>query len=162
MTTKLCVKCNKEFAQLQEINGKKHNLQRRKFCLECSPFKEHNTRDIRKPKEIYLHSRNYDKLSLDQKKILNKKTHKNIQKRRINRKIKLVKLFGGRCVKCNYDKNYSVLQFHHKDPSQKSFGLSSNKIAGSSWDALLKEAEKCELLCANCHAEHHYPQCSMV
>jgi hypothetical protein len=43
----------------------KYNLQRRKFCLECSPFKEHNTRDIRKPKEIYLHSRNYDKLSLN-------------------------------------------------------------------------------------------------
>ena len=35
---KVCEKCGKEFPSVVEINGIKRNLQKRKNCLECSPF----------------------------------------------------------------------------------------------------------------------------
>ena len=31
---------------------------------------------------------------------------------------------GGRCVACGYDRCHDSLEFHHRDPSKKSFGLS--------------------------------------
>lgn len=37
-----CKCCGNIFKLLQEIDGKVRNLASRKFCLECSPFKEHN------------------------------------------------------------------------------------------------------------------------
>ena len=58
---------------------------------------------------------------------------------------------GGRCVVCGYDRCIINLHFHHVDPSQKSFRLSSH--VGRSLEAFRKEAAKCVLLCANCHGE---------
>lgn len=53
---------------------------------------------------------------------------------------------------CDYDHYDGALQFHHKDPLQKSFGL-SGKGQTYSLARKRKEAAKCVLLCANCHAE---------
>ena len=41
-----CVICNDFFPNSIEINGKIRNLQRRKYCLKCSPFGQHNTRKL--------------------------------------------------------------------------------------------------------------------
>lgn len=43
---KTCKKCKKDFPILLVINGKTRNLGSRNFCLNCSPFGQHNTRDI--------------------------------------------------------------------------------------------------------------------
>ena len=69
-------------------------------------------------------------------------------------KIKLVKMFGGKCSRCSYDKCISALTFHHRDPSEKEFGLASNGITRA-LAASVEEAKKCDLLCANCHFEIH-------
>lgn len=54
----ICQKCNKEFKQRYlHSDGKKYSLQRRKFCLECSPFKQHNTKDLTK-QTIYPRKKN--------------------------------------------------------------------------------------------------------
>ncbi len=45
-----------------------------------------------------------------------------------------------------------ALQFHHLEPSAKSFGLSMRGLTRSI-EKLREEAAKCVLLCANCHAE---------
>lgn len=42
----ICQKCNKEFPSWKNINGTGRNISNRKYCLECSPFKEHNTKKI--------------------------------------------------------------------------------------------------------------------
>jgi len=39
-----CRKCLKEFSGWKRINGLLRNLKNRKFCLDCSPFRKHNTR----------------------------------------------------------------------------------------------------------------------
>jgi hypothetical protein len=62
---------------------------------------------------------------------------------------------GGKCTKCGYSKCLRALTFHHKDPTNKFFALDARGIQGSSWKKILEEAEKCELLCFNCHMEHH-------
>lgn len=45
------------------------------------------------------------------------------------------------------------LHFHHRDPAQKLFSIGSGRIR--KYSRLLEEATKCDLVCANCHAEIH-------
>lgn len=73
---------------------------------------------------------------------------------RRRRKVKeiLVAEAGGACVCCGYSRHAVALQFHHIDPSAKSFGLGVRGITRSI-ARLREEASKCVLLCANCHAE---------
>jgi transposase len=59
---------------------------------------------------------------------------------------------GGKCVLCGYDRFPGALQFHHRDPAQKSFALSVQGVARS-LEKARAEAAKCVLMCANCHAE---------
>ena len=88
----------------------------------------------------------------------NANSYRKQKERALDRKKQLVDSKGGCCEICGYKKNYSALQFHHLDPSQKEKNLDSRKISNSTWEWCLKEAEKCQLLCANCHAEIHHPQ----
>lgn len=46
-----------------------------------------------------------------------------------------------------------ALQFHHLDPNEKDFSISS--AAAWAWHRLVKELDKCVLLCNRCHAEVH-------
>ena len=71
---------------------------------------------------------------------------------RTNRAI-LVAEHGGKCVRCGYDKYIGSLHFHHIDPSQKDPKWST--IHTWHIDKARKEAEKCILVCANCHGEIH-------
>jgi len=67
-------------------------------------------------------------------------------------KIKLVEYKGGKCVHCGYNECIEALQFHHSNPNKKDF-----TISGKSWsyERLKKEADKCILLCSNCHIKEH-------
>jgi len=77
-----------------------------------------------------------------------------VTKRRKKVKAQLVEEFGGKCVRCGYNKSVEALQFHHTDPKTKSFGI-SHKGVTRSYEKAKEEASKCDLLCANCHAELH-------
>ena len=70
-------------------------------------------------------------------------------------KKEMVKQRGGKCERCGYNKCIDALHFHHIKEKEKEFGLSENGIIHS-WILYQEEASKCELLCANCHAEEHY------
>lgn len=73
--------------------------------------------------------------------------------RRYRIKKKAVEYFGGKCQKCGWTGNISVLEFHHRDPSTKKFGLSNSTT--TNWEKYITEAKKCDLLCSNCHAIIH-------
>ena len=72
-------------------------------------------------------------------------------------KKELVRYKGGRCEICGYDKCVGALQFHHLDPTQKDFTPSEKYNGGKiNMEELYSEVDKCQLLCANCHAEKHF------
>lgn len=77
-----------------------------------------------------------------------------VNKRRRKIRAILVHEHGGRCTRCGYDKSIAALHFHHRDPSQKDFGVSARGSSRSLAKAR-QEAAKCDLICANCHAEIH-------
>lgn len=66
-------------------------------------------------------------------------------------KERAVAYLGGRCRGCGYQKSLAALEFHHRDPREKDFEISSKM----SWAAIEPELQKCILLCKNCHAETH-------
>ena len=79
---------------------------------------------------------------------------KAVQKRRLKIKLQSIEYKGGKCIKCGYNKCQGALEFHHIDPTTKSFGISS-KGHCNSWDRVKEELDKCILICANCHRELH-------
>lgn len=82
------------------------------------------------------------------------------QRRGRERKLALIRLKGARCGRCGYRNNYAALEFHHPDPANKDFQLDLRALSNRRWDTALAEANKCVLLCANCHAEEHNPDCT--
>jgi len=66
----------------------------------------------------------------------------------------LVEYKGGKCEKCGYNKYVEVLDFHHRDPNEKDFGISAHGNT-LNLEKAKKEVDKCSLLCANCHREEH-------
>jgi hypothetical protein len=70
------------------------------------------------------------------------------------RKVKtiLVEEAGGACCICGYDYNMRALHFHHVEPSQKRHEMNARGVA-IALGKLRVEAQKCVLLCSNCHAE---------
>lgn len=175
-----CKKCNQTFQTHQKINGKIRNLGSRRYCLTCSPFKKHNTRRIHKASGSKHHVFNDDgdvigKICTKchkQKTLDNfyKQTKKGqhsyckscyvkvtlLNQRKV--KEKCVEYKGGKCERCGYDKCVGALHFHHRDPSQKDFEISKrNSIRFTkNKELFLQEVDKCDLLCANCHAELHF------
>jgi len=157
-----CKKCGIDMPNWLTINGKKHNIHRRKFCLVCSPFQKHNTCQ-------YIAKQGYKYCTKCKKELplsnFSKKTETRINswckkclyilqsQRDHKRKELAVKYKGGKCKKCGYNKYMGALEFHHKDPLIKDANF--QKLRKRKWEEYRAELDKCELLCANCHAEVH-------
>ena len=77
------------------------------------------------------------------------------QERALTRKLEIIESKGGKCERCGYDENIAALEFHHLDPSKKSFQMDSRHLSNTTIEKLLEEADKCILVCANCHREIH-------
>ena len=70
------------------------------------------------------------------------------------RKARLVTMMGGACIECGYSKSMAALVFHHLH--DKEFALTTRELANHKWSRILSEAEKCVLMCSNCHLELHW------
>jgi Helix-turn-helix domain len=73
------------------------------------------------------------------------------QRRREIKEILVVEA-GGACTVCGYNRYIGALQFHHRDPASKSFAIGAEGVTRS-LASVREEAAKCDLVCANCHAE---------
>lgn len=136
-----CKKCQKQFPNAIYIDGQRKKIDTRVYCLECSPYKGGNRRDLTKPsKDSYQNNKEY---------LLN------YYYKRQSRKLDLVLLKGSKCQRCGYDKCLEALEFHHRNPKDKKFALSREYLWKTSWDKILEEVDKCDLMCANCHRETH-------
>lgn len=77
-----------------------------------------------------------------------------VDKRRKKIKELAVEYKGGKCKNCGYNKCIKALEFHHRDPTQKDFGISAHGLT-KSWEKIKLELDKCDMLCSNCHKEEH-------
>jgi len=58
------------------------------------------------------------------------------------------------CQRCGYESfTVGFFDLHHVVPEEKETTIS--KIILSNWDKVLDEAQKCLLLCPNCHRLEH-------
>jgi DNA-binding CsgD family transcriptional regulator len=80
-------------------------------------------------------------------KIKNKKRYRLLKLQAVNYK-------GGCCHLCLYNKCPAAIHFHHKDASLKS--KEWKLIKNRTFEQQKSELDKCELVCANCHAELHF------
>jgi|SRR6185437_9146846 len=86
-------------------------------------------------------------LSVEQK-------NSNMLARYHERKRQALTLLGGACVQCGTTED---LEFDHIDPATKTFTITERIFR--TWDQLLPELAKCQLLCETCHAaktNEHY------
>ncbi|MBP1985842.1 homing endonuclease associated repeat-containing protein [Halolamina salifodinae] len=58
------------------------------------------------------------------------------------------------CESCGHD-NPVALDLHHIDGESKEFSVSRLVAEGYSIDRVLREIQRCRVLCANCHRNHH-------
>ena len=114
-----------------------------KICEICSEKFDSNSKS-----RIYCYRCSGDSTRLDNK---TRKHQKTILRRSM--KIQAVKLLGGKCFICGYDKCIDALEFHHENPEEKEFKLGSGNTM--SWKEFKSEALKCKLVCSNCHKEIH-------
>ena len=58
------------------------------------------------------------------------------------------------CLDCGDSFPPAAMHFDHRDPSTKRFGVT--RIINRSRKLLLEEIQKCDIVCANCHADRTY------
>jgi hypothetical protein len=56
------------------------------------------------------------------------------------------------CADCGVQYPYYVMEFDHLDADTKEFNVSAG-VTSRSYERLMAEIAKCEVVCANCHAE---------
>jgi hypothetical protein len=79
------------------------------------------------------------------------------KRQRLREGIDAYKLARG-CDRCGYDRCAAALEVHHPDPSVKEISVSRAMRANANLEKIVAEMNRCELLCANCHREHHYSE----
>ena len=66
---------------------------------------------------------------------------------------------GNECEECGYNKCQASLTFHHIDPIKKEIQFCDMNERINNLDDIkyniIKELDKCKLLCCNCHNEKH-------
>ena len=84
------------------------------------------------------------------------------QRRGLRRKLAAMESRGMRCALCGYGRNSAALTWHHRAPEKKGFDLDLRSFSNRSESDLALEIAKCDLLCANCHAEVHNPGAVLI
>lgn len=60
------------------------------------------------------------------------------------------------CGDCGIQYPAYVMQFDHRDPATKCADIRT--LRGHSWETIQAEIDKCDVVCANCHAERTHIQ----
>ena len=66
----------------------------------------------------------------------------------------------GECSRCGYNEHPKALDYHHRNPETKLFGIgkfvNGRQCNEENKRIVLDELKKCDCLCANCHRVHHF------
>ncbi len=149
-----CLQCDQIIPTRMIIDGKERMLNKRNYCLECSPFGKHNTKrihiEIDNKRTCSMcgieyqggHHKHKDKCGNCRSVYYRNKT-----------KQQAIDYKGGKCSVCDYNKCLGALHFHHVHPEEKKFTIASYGF--NKFDSLVEELDKCILVCSNCHSEIH-------
>ena len=74
-----------------------------------------------------------------------------LKNRREAHKARILNLMGGVCVMCETEE---FLECHHANPTEKVFVI-GQYLGRISFERIVREAQKCVLLCSTCHIEEH-------
>lgn len=137
---KICIDCGETKELSSFTKNKKRKDGHCSRCRECKNIKD---------RKIY---RSKDKISR-----YNREAHQ----RRKQRYYKVIKEYLGKdyyeCSKCGYTHTiHAPFDWHHVDSSTKEYEVSS--MARHSKENIIKELDKCILLCSNCHRILHYEE----
>lgn len=154
------------------IDGKRRVFYNRRFCLGCSPFGTHNTRDLtegeygtierngkkfkrcRECQTVKPFDDFYAKSEWGRRyAVCSSCSRGKSKQRRLDFKKWCVEYKGGSCVCCGYNRCFTSMDFHHRDENKKDFQIST------AWkmpkEKVIVELDKCTLVCRNCHGEVH-------
>lgn len=127
------------FIQCTKCKQQKDNYQKRsngslyRQCIDCR-------------KELIKNHYNKNKKSYSERaKAARKKFEKTLNE-----------LKNNPCKDCGFSYPYWIMQFDHLDPKTKTSNISRMRGRITNIDKLLEEVAKCELVCANCHADRTY------
>ena len=158
-----CKKCGNVIPNRVTIDNKVRTINKRKYCLKCSPFNYHNTKklcdEIVISKDFPLYYK--CKCGETNKSMFYGKKHNicmNCHKAYVlakgqEKRNNAILYKGSKCFICGYDKYNGALEFHHLDPSKKDKNFSTMR----SWklDKIINEIDDCMLVCSCCHREIH-------
>ena len=80
-------------------------------------------------------------------------SYQQVKNHRRKRKKDIIYIMGDKCCICGYNKCQSALELHHLKPEEKDFTI--GQTLNKDLEIILKELQKCILVCANCHREIH-------
>jgi hypothetical protein len=131
MRSKLCTKCHivkpiTDFNFRSRAAGKRHS-----YCKECG--KQLTRSHYQRRKRSYLDR--------------NLRSYARRRELVVAAKLKP-------CADCGVQYPYYVMDFDHRDASSKLFAL--NSVHWQTIKSILKEIEKCDVVCSNCHRERTY------
>jgi len=135
METKICCTCNIE-KNISAYSFK--NIEKNVYhcsCKECC--KETRKRNYEKNKKVTFDRNNRKRTNLRKWFEEYKKTLS--------------------CIKCG-ENHPACLDFHHIDSTTKEHTISLMIGGTYSIDTVMREIEKCDILCANCHRKLHYDE----
>lgn len=133
METKICTKCGEtkelsDFFYRNKKTGTRHSQ-----CKRCYRNSRNNKEHYEKYKDEYI-ARSKDR----QKRVL---------KENVDKLLEYLKYHP--CVDCG-ETDPIVLEFDHLIREDKQYCI-SNMMRDYSWDKILSEITKCEVVCSNCH-----------
>ena len=146
LNLKRCSGCHKELPLSEFWKNKASPDGLQAYCKACSKAK---TKQRQKDKpELY-------------REISRRSWHKHREKRlageeaRADKRHLFLDSLKSPCAKCGESRVY-LLDFHHIDPTTKTFTLGDGKKYHKSEQDVIDESKKCICLCKNCHHEFHY------
>lgn len=155
---------NKEKIKQQQKEYREMNKEKTK--QKKREYREKNKEKIKQKKKEYYeenkdkileYKKQYDKENKEYKKQYyeenKEEIHKHNRKYRLELKIRMLNLTSrSKCEICGLDDPF-LLEWHHFNPESKEFSvaISVHEPNKYSDDIILKEVDKCQILCRNCH-----------
>jgi hypothetical protein len=133
---KICTVCGLSKDPSDYFYRNKHSEKLHAQCKQCYLEK----RRLKWKEYYYKHGSKY-------------RENATIRNRKLKNKLRsqmLEYLSDKSCLNCGIS-DVRVLDFDHIDPLTKSFSIARAIADITSWDKILIEIDKCQILCANCH-----------